>query len=61
MQHEQERRASTALGDTVTTKAGRDIDGIVLQESGESVTIRVGYATMTLPRAAVASIRRRRY
>lgn len=41
--------ASTALGDTVTTKAGRDIDCIVLQESGESVTMRVGYGTMTLP------------
>jgi hypothetical protein len=48
--------ASDARCDTVTMNSGRDVECVILQENADSIVIRQGYGTVTIPRDAVAVI-----
>lgn len=47
-----------AHADTVTTKSGGNISCTVLQEGSTSVTVRIGYGTVVIPREMIESIRK---
>ena len=50
--------AALSHADTVTTRSGRVVEGIVLQETSAAVVVKLPYGTMTMPRSAVASVKR---
>lgn len=49
---------AAAFADTVTLKTGRKLEGIVLQETPNAVSLKLEYGTITVPRAQVASVLR---
>lgn len=50
--------ATPIMADTVRMKSGRDIDCVIIQEGKESVAVRIGYGTMSIPQYAIDSIKR---
>lgn len=50
--------APVLRADVVKMTSGNEVECVVLQENPQSVVVRIGYGTMSLPRTAIASVRK---
>src|SRR5688500_11341411 len=50
--------ASAASADRVSLTSGRDVDGTIIQETPERVTVLLEYGTITLPRSVITAVRK---